>query len=120
MTPHARKTYVLSFYNEHGNYTQRYFQNRKEALVEQAHMRKDGKACFLSFWIDGAEMVRLARLGYRYDSKTDSVVRSRNAKGFAQEVDAMPTSKRESMFLDYRKFKTSEDVIKFHIERRKA
>ena len=47
-------------------------------------------------------------------------MRSRNAKGFAQEVDAMPTSKRESMFLDYRKFKTSEDVIKFHIERRKA
>ena len=118
-TPKVRKTYVLAFYGANGQYRQAYFQNRDEALRVQGRMRATGKATNLSFWIDGAEMVRLARLGYRYDSRTDSVVRSRNAKGFVKEVDAMPKSKRESMFLDYRKFRTSDDVVKFHQSHRK-
>lgn len=117
--PNVRKTYVLAFYGANGQYRQAYFQNRDEALRAQGRMTATGKASNLSFWIDGAEMVRLARLGYRYDSRTDSVVKSRNAKGFVQEVDAMPKAKRDSMFLDYRKFRTSDDVVKYHQSMRK-
>lgn len=113
MIPKARKTYVLAFYDNHGQYRQAYFQNRKEALHVQRNMRACGKAAHLFFWIDGSEMVRLARLGYRYDSRTDKTVKSRNAKGFYEEVMAMPEKKRRAMFLDYRNFKTSGDVVKF-------
>ncbi len=110
----ARKTYVVSFYDADGHYAQEYYQNRRVAVKRANQLGlKRGKAN-LSYWIDGAEMVRLARLGYRYNSRTDSVVKSRNAKGFIQEVDAMPASKRESMFLDYRNFRTSDDVVAYH------
>lgn len=118
--PKARKTYVVTYFDSNGHYRQEYFQNKRKA---ESRSRKLGVAkgkAHLSFWIDGAEMIRLARRGYVYDSRTDSVVRSRNVKGFVKEVDAMPRSKRESMFLDYRKFRNTDDVIAFHEKKRRG
>lgn len=116
-TPKARKTYVCAFYGINGYYTQRYFQNHKEALKFQASMKRKKEPCNLTYWIDGAEMVRLARLGYVYDSELDKCVRSRNTEGFVQEVDAMPENKRNTMFMDYRKFKTLEQVLQYREEK---
>jgi len=117
--PKVRKTYVLAFYGANGQYRQAYFQNRDEALRAEGKMKAAGKPTHLTFWIDGAEMIRLARLGYDYDPKTDKAVKSRSAKGFVQDVDAMPKAKRDSMFFDYRKFRTSDDVVKYHQSMRK-
>ena len=112
----ARKTYVVSFYDEKGHYSQEYFQNKK-----QAHKRMhELKSCNLSHWIDGAEMIRLARLGYVYDSSTDSCKPSKHASEFIKEVDSLPKSVRDSKFLDYRKFRTMDDVIKYHRAMRKG
>ena len=110
----ARKTYVVSFYDGKGHYRQEYYQNRRTAQVRANSLGlRQGKAN-LSFWIDGAEMVRLARLGYVYDASIGSIKESVHAKAFIAEVDALPKKEREARFLDYRRFKTIDDVLRFH------
>ena len=110
----ARKTYVVSFYDEKGKYSQEYFQNKKQAHKRMRRL----KVCGLSYWIDGAEMIRLARLGYIYDSSTDSCKPSEHAAEFIREIDAMDAHARDSKFLDYRRFRTLDDVVKYHEESR--
>ena len=117
--PKARKTYVVSFYDGQGHYRQEYFQNRKKAQSRANQLGiKRGKAN-LSFWIDGAEMIRLARKGYVYDSSLGRAKPSKHAKAFVEEVDSLPKSVRQAKFLDYRRFKNIDDVLAFHSRNRK-
>ena len=113
-TPKARKTYVVSYYDEFGRYDQEYFQNKRKAQSRANALGiKKGKA-HLSHWIDGAEMIRLARLGYVYEAKIDGVRKSKYAKSFVDEIDSLPKNVVEAKFLDYRKFKNLDDVLEFH------
>lgn len=105
-----RITYVVSYYDDLGNYRQEYFQNKRKA---QTRAREIGKAN-LSHWIDGAEMIRLARAGLVYDSSLGIARPSCHAAAFVEEVDSLPREMREAMFLDYRKFRSIDDVIAFH------
>lgn len=118
--PRARKTYVVSFYDGNGHYRQEYFQNKKKAESRANKLGiKKGKAN-LSYWIDGAEMVRLARRGYVYDSSLGRAKPSKHARAFVREVDSLPKKERQARFLDYRKFKNIDDVVAFHERNKKA
>jgi hypothetical protein len=110
----ARKTYVVSFYNEYGHYQQEYFQNKRKAQRRANQLGISRGKANLSYWIDGAEMIRLARLGYIYDGSTGRVKTSQYAAKFIEEVDKMPKKVRDGKFLDYRKFKNIDDVLEFH------
>ena len=110
----ARKTYVVSFYDEQGHYRQEYYQNQRVAQKRARDLGISKGKANLSHWIDGAEMIRLARLGYVYDSSSETVKHSKHANGFIEEIDKMSPKQREAKFLDYRKFKTIDDVMKFH------
>ena len=112
--PKARKTYVVNYYDGYGRYFQEYFQNKKQAQRRANQLGMDKGKAHLSHWIDGVEMIRLARLGYTYDSSVGKVRKSKHAKSFVDEIDSLPKNVVESKFLDYRMFKNLDDVLEFH------
>ncbi len=116
--PKARKTYVVTYLNQNGYQKQIYCQSYNEARKESARLRKAGfKYRHVSYWIDGAEAVRLARLGYSYDPRRKKAIRMKHyPRKFVQAVDAMDPRRRDELYLDYRNFRTSDDVIA-HYER---
>lgn len=118
--PKARKTFVVNYVNQNGFQKQIYCRNYNEAQKESAKLRKEGiRHRHISSWIDGAEVVRLARLGYEYDNKKKRTVKMKHhPQKFLQEVDSMPKERRDQLFLDYRKFKTSDDLIAFYKKRK--
>ncbi len=111
--PKARKTYVVSYLNEKGYLKQVYCQSFNDAQKESAKLRRKGfKHRHVSYWIDGAETLRLARMGYTYDPKKKKTVKMKHyPKKFIQTVDSMPKERRDQLYLDYRNFRTSDDVI---------
>lgn len=111
--PKVRKTYVVSYVNESGYLKQIYTQSYQQAQRESARLQKNGvKHRHISYWIDGSESLRLARLGYSYDPKKKKAVKmKRYPRKFLKTVDAMSQERRDELFLDYRKYKTSDDVV---------
>lgn len=118
--PKARKTFVVSFLNKDGYLKQIYCPTYQEARKAQGKLRKTGtRHTHLSYWIDGAEALRLARLGYSYDPKKKKVVRMKHyPRKFIKTVDSMSPERRDELYLDYRNFKTSDDVVAHYAKRK--
>ena len=118
--PKVRKTYVVSYVDDFLFVKQIYCQTYRQAQKEQARVRKEGHyRNHISYWIDGAEMLRLARLGFEYDQKKGKAVLMKHyPRKFIKMVDAMLQEERDVRFLDYRNFKTSDDVVAFHNRKR--
>lgn len=117
----VRKTYVVSYLDDNAFIKQNYFQSYNEARHNEAELRRQGrKHTYTSYFIDGAELLRLARLGYDYDPKRKQAVKMKHyQRKFIQVVDNMPQERRDQLFLDYRNFKTSDDVIVFQQRNRR-
>ena len=114
--PKARKTYVVSYLNGSGYLKQIYCQSYQEAQKESAKLGRAGhKHRHISYWIDGSESLRLARLGYTYDPKKKKAVKMKHyPKKFLKTVDSMSPERRDGLYLDYRKFRTSDDVVAYY------
>ena len=120
--PKARKTYVVSYLNENGYLKQIYCPSYPEARKEAARLGKKGyKHRHVSYWIDGAEALRLARLGYSYDPKKKKAVKMKHyPRKFLRTVDSMSPERRDELYLDYRKFRTSDDVVAHYQSKKKG
>ena len=120
--PKARKTYVVSYLTESGYLKQIYCPTYIEAKKEAGRLGKKGyKHRHVSYWIDGAEALRLARLGYQYDPKKKKAVKMKHyPRKFLKTIDSMDPERRDELYLDYRKFRTSDDVISHYQTKKKG
>lgn len=116
MTPKVRKTYVVNYLDHEFHLKQEYRQTYQQAKHARFELAKNGFIrSSITWWIDGAEMLRLARLGYTYDREKNRAVKMKHfPRKFLKEVDAMSEERRNELYLDYRNFKNSDDVIAFY------
>lgn len=117
VAPKVRKTFVLNYINDKGHYKQEYFQSRQEAMEAKKKKSKKNHPVITS-WVDSAESLRLARLGYTYDSNKDKAVKPssaykrRNLRDYVKWIDSMSPEEKKRNVVDYRNFKNSDELYK--------
>lgn len=116
VTTKIRKTFILNYINDKGYYTEEYFQSHKEA-VEAMKKKSKKNDPDIKVSIDKAEELRLARLGYAYDSKTGKAVMPSSSyarkclRDHVKWADSLSPEMKKDIIFDYRDFKSPNEIF---------